>query len=322
MRPRGAMVGMGDPAARLFCPACGACFRQSMWRCPLDGEKLALLGEDPLLGQVLARRYLVQSLIAEGGMGRVYFATDAQSGEGRYAVKVLYGELAADPVHYERFVREAARAASFDHPNLVRVLDFGSTHGKQPYVVMEHVAGRSLGTIIKNEAPLPQSRVVRLVGHVLRALAYVHPFGVVHRDVKGGNVLVSGDGDGEIARLFDFGVALEVGEARLTQRQTAIGTLTYMSPERALCQPFDHRADLFSVGVVLYQLLSGERPFSGTPMMVAIQNLTVSPPPIAERAPDVAVDARLEAMALKLMAKDPARRYQSADEVLAELAGI
>ena len=316
------MVEMGDPAARLFCPSCGACFRQRMWRCPLDGEKLQHLGEDPLLGQVLGRRYLVQSLIADGGMGRVYFATDATTGEGRYAVKVLYGELAADPVHYERFVREATRAASFEHPNLVRVLDFGSTHGKQPYVVMEHVPGRSLGAIIREEAPLPQARVVRLVRDICSALAYVHPFGVVHRDVKGGNVLVTGKEESEVARLFDFGVALEVGEARLTQRQTAVGTLSYMSPERALCQPFDHRADLFSVGVVLYQLLSGARPFTGTPMMVAIQNLTVTPPPIAERAPDVAVDARLEAMALKLMAKDPDQRYQSADEVLAELAGI
>jgi serine/threonine-protein kinase len=315
-------MGMGEPVERLFCPDCGACFRQNMRRCPIDGEKLAMLGEDPQLGRVLGKRYLVQSLIAEGGMGRVYFATDATSGEGRYAIKVLYGELAADPVHYERFVREAARASGFDHPNLVRVLDFGSTVGKQPYVVMEHIAGRSLGAVIKDEAPLPTERVVRLVSHICRALAYVHPFGVVHRDVKGGNVLVSGSGDDELARLFDFGVALEVGEARLTQRQTAIGTLTYMSPERALCQPFDHRADLFSVGVVLYQLLSGERPFSGTPMMVAIQNLTLSPPSIAERTPDVKVDPRLEAMAIKLMAKDPARRYQSADEVLAELAGI
>jgi serine/threonine protein kinase len=309
---------------RLFCPSCRAVFRRALRCCPVDGTLLAELSEDPLLGQVLGQRYLVQSLIAEGGMGRVYFATDVESGQGRYAIKVLFGELAADPRHYERFVREAVRASGFDHPNLVRVVDFGSTAGKQPYVVMEHLVGRSLTTLIKQEAPLAPTRVARILGDICRALGQIHRTGIIHRDVKTANVMVVDSGEREVAKLFDFGVSLEPdsGEARLTTKQTAVGTLTYMSPERTLCQAFDHRSDLFSLGVVLYQMLAGERPFGGTPMMVAIQNMTLTPPRIAERVPGIAVDERLEAIALKLMQRDPADRYQNAAEVLAALEGV
>lgn len=309
---------------RLFCPTCRAVFRRALRCCPTDGAPLCELEEDPLLGQVLSGRYLVQSLIAEGGMGRVYFATDVETGKGRYAIKVLFGELAADPRHYERFVREAVRASGFDHPNLVRVLDFGSTAGKQPYVVMEHLVGRSLTALIKAEAPLETARVVRLGGDICRALAEIHRSGIIHRDVKTANVMVVWKGDRELAKLFDFGVSLETvsGEERLTTKQTAVGTLTYMSPERTLCQAFDHRSDLFSLGVVLYQMLAGERPFGGTPMMVAIQNMTLTPPRIAERVPGIAVDQRLEAIALKLMQRDPGDRYQNAAEVLAALEGV
>ena len=299
-------------------------FRRELRRCPGDGVELAVVGEDPLLGQVLGGRYLVQSVIAEGGMGRVYFATDADSGDGRYAIKVLFGELAADPRHYERFVREAVRASGFDHPNLVRVLDFGSTAGKQPYVIMEHLVGRSLTSIVKHEAPLDSGRAARILGDLCGALEEIHRRGIIHRDIKTGNVMVVERGGREVAKLFDFGVSFETdsGEERLTTRQTAIGTLTYMSPERTLCQAFDHRSDLFSLGVVLYQMLAGERPFGGTPMMVAIQNLTLTPPRIAERVPGVVANEKLESIALKLMQRDPAHRYQSATEVLAALEGV
>jgi serine/threonine protein kinase len=299
-------------------------FRRELRYCPADATRLVSMVDDPLLGQVLAGRYLVQSLLGEGGMGRVYYGTDIDGGQGRYAIKVLFGELSADPRHYERFVREAARASGFDHPNLVRVVDFGSTSGDQPFVVMEFVAGRSLATILRREAPLEPGRIVSLAGDLCRALAYIHQRGIVHRDVKAGNVLVTHEHRRETAKLFDFGVAVELGgnETRLTTKQTAIGTLSYMSPERALCQVFDHRADLFSLGVLLYQMLSGERPFQGTPIMIAVQNMAMDPPRIAERVPGLEVDPRLEAMAQRLMAKDPAERYQSADEVLREMLGL
>ncbi len=311
-------------ATRLYCPDCRAVFRRALRRCPVDGAPLRELVDDPLLGQVLSGRYLVQALLAEGGMGRVYFATDAESGLGRYAIKVLLGELAADPRHYERFVREAVRASRFDHPNLVRVLDFGSTDGKQPFVVMEYLDGVSLTRLIKQEAPLETARARRLLADIARALGAIHRSGIIHRDVKTGNVMVVGQGEQERAKLFDFGVSLETdsGEKRLTTKQTAVGTLTYMSPERTLCQAFDHRSDLFSLGVVMYQMLAGERPFTGTPMMVAIQNMTLTPPRIAERVPGIAVDERLERIALKLMQRDPADRYQSAADLLAALEGV
>jgi len=309
--------------SRYLCTSCQAIFRRELRFCPADGTRLGDLIEDPLLGQVLAGRYLVQSLLGEGGMGRVYYGADPDGGQGRYAVKVLFGELSADPRQYERFVREAARASAFDHPNLVRVVDFGSTPGDQPFVVMEFVAGRSLATIVRREAPIHPERIVSLISDLCRALAYIHERGIVHRDVKAGNVLITHEQRRETAKLFDFGVAVELGgnETRLTTKQTAIGTLSYMSPERALSQVFDHRADLFSLGVLLYQMLSGERPFEGSPIMIALQNMALAPPRIADRVPGLEVDQRLEAMAQRLMAKDPAERYQSAGEVLRELVG-
>jgi serine/threonine-protein kinase len=317
--PRGASAQRA--LTRYLCRSCKAVFRRELRFCPADGTRLIELVEDPLLGQVLAERYVVQSLLGEGGMGRVYYGADADGGQRRYAVKVLYGELSADPRHYERFVREAARASAFDHPNLVRVIDFGATPGDQPFVVMEFVAGRSLATIIRRDAPLHPERIVSLIADLCQGLSYIHERGIVHRDVKSGNVLVTHEQRRETAKLFDFGVAVELGgsEPRLTTKQTAIGTLSYMSPERALCQSFDHRADLFSLGVLLYQMLAGERPFDGSPIMIALQNMALAPPRIADRVPGLDVDPRLEAMAQRLMAKDPAARYQSASEVLGEL---
>lgn len=315
---------MSDQRQRLHCPQCLGVFRQALRRCPVDGALLASCEQDPMVGQVVGHGYRIEAVIGDGGMGRVYLAGDTDGDGGRYAIKVLYAELAADPRHYERFVREAARASTFDHPNLVKVLDFGSTTGGQPYVAMQFVRGRPLAALIREEAPFEKARVVSLTSDLCRALGHIHGRGVVHRDVKTGNVMVTRSARGETALLFDFGVAIDVrsGESRLTTRQTAIGTLSYMSPERALCQTFDHRADLFSLGVVLYQMLAGRRPFEGTPMMVAIQNMTVAAPPIAHRAPGVTVDGRLEAMAHKLMARDPAERYQSAAEVLCALENI
>lgn len=316
--------GQRSTLTRYVCRSCHAVFRRELRFCPGDGTRLVDLVEDPLIGKVLAERYRVESLLGEGGMGRVYYGVDADGGPGRFAIKVLFGELSADPRHYERFVREAARASAFDHPNLVRVVDFGSTQGAHPFVVMEFVAGRSLATIIRREAPLHKERTVSFTADLCRALSYIHGRGIVHRDVKSGNVLVTHEKRREVAKLFDFGVAVELGgtEPRLTTKQTAIGTLSYMSPERALCQAFDHRADLFSLGVLLYQMLAGERPFGGSPIMIALQNMALEPPRISDRVQGLAVDPHLEAMARRLMAKNPADRYQSADEVLRELLDV
>ncbi len=188
---RGSDGPVGSAPTRFICRSCGAVFRRELRYCPADGSLLAALTEDPLMGKVLAGRYAVQSLLGEGGMARVYFGVDADGGPGRYAIKVLFGELSADPRQYERFVREAARASAFDHPNLVRVVDFGSTAGDQPFVVMEFVAGRSLSSILRREAPLAEHRIVSLISDLCRALEHVHGRGIVHRDVKAGNVIVT-----------------------------------------------------------------------------------------------------------------------------------
>jgi eukaryotic-like serine/threonine-protein kinase len=305
-------------AAHPFCPSCGAVFRSPRAHCPVDGGAIELRSSDPMVGRSLHGRYRIVRLAGFGGSGRVYRAVHLKS-TADLAVKILYGELAADPRHSERFAREASSARGLSHPNIVRLLDFGSTEGGLPFLVMEYVEGRPLSSVIREEAPLSRERARLLLADLCRALSYVHRKGLVHRDLKGGNVLVTRAEDRERAKLFDFGIALatEIEPAgRLTTRERAVGTLTFMAPEQAVSGQVDHRADLFSLGVLLYQMLAGKSPFEGPPTLVALQNATTRAPPIAQRVPGLAADPLLEAVSLKLMAKRPCERFQSADEVL------
>lgn len=303
----------------MFCTACGAAFLRDLRRCPQDGAPCAELAQDPALGMVLGDHYLLQTLLGQGGMGRVYYATDVETGLARYAIKILYGDLAADPTYYQRFLREAATASDLHHPNLVRVSDRGTTSGGQPYMVMEYLPGRSLARLVAEHGPLEPAQIVPILADIARALEYLHAKAIIHRDVKPSNVMVAEPV--YIAKLFDYGVALGRDEsARLTQKNATIGTLSYMAPEWASEGGGDHRSDLFSLGVMLYFMLAGVRPFRGTPTLVALAKATQDPPSIAERA-GLRVDSDLEALAHWLMAREPDQRPSSAGQVISEIAG-
>lgn len=245
----------------------------------------------------------------------MYLARD-QMLDRPVAIKVLYPEFAADPAFVERFRREAQAAANLNHPSIVGVYD-GGTYGGTNFIVLEYVRGRTLAEELAEVGRLAPERVAEVGAAIAGALSFAHRSGVVHRDVKPGNVLISTQGE---VKVTDFGIARAAANAEdnLTQVGAVMGTATYFSPEQAQGRPVDPRSDLYSLGVVLYELLVGRPPFvAETPLAVAYQH--VQDPVPSPRAANPAVPAGLDAIVVRLLQKDPAGRYESADALRADL---
>ncbi len=264
---------------------------------------------------VLGGRYEIHRLLARGGMAEVFLARDSAL-DRPVAVKVLFAEFATDPAFVERFRREAQAAANLTHPNIVGVYDWGAQDGTY-YIVMEYVDGESLAQITHSAGPLQARRAAEIAFEVAGGLGYAHQRGVVHRDVKPGNVLISSSG---VAKVTDFGIARALSSPAddLTQAGSVMGTASYFSPEQAQGFAVDARSDLYSLGVVLFELVTGRPPFVGdSPVAIAYKHVQERPP----RPSDVVsgVPAGLEAVILKLLSKDPANRYLSADDLRADL---
>ncbi len=274
---------------------------------------------DPLIGQVVLDRYVIEDEIGAGSMGAVYKGRHVKLGRP-VAIKVLHDELVHEQGMLARFRREAHVAAKLSHPNVIGVLDVGESAGRQ-MMVMELVEGPTL-TEVMTIAPA-RRRVIQLVRQLLLGLDHAHGVGLIHRDLKPDNIIVEIAPDGtELPRIVDFGIAIlrvpdESGQGgRLTASGMMLGTPLYMAPEQAQCEPLDHRADLFSLGVIVYELLAGKPPFDGTSIEIAVANISRDPPPIAKRAPNREGDPALEAYARKLMARRPDHRFASAREAL------
>ncbi len=262
-------------------------------------------------------RYELLRHIARGGMADVYLARDELL-DREVALKVLFPEFANDPSFVERFRREAQAAANLNHPNIVGVYDWGQERGTY-YIVMEYVAGRSMADVIRSTGPLHPDRAAEIAADVAAALVVAHEAGIVHRDVKLGNILIADDGNVKVA---DFGIATAlVGAAEdgLTQHGSVMGTATYFSPEQAQGKPLDGRSDLYSLGVVLYEMLSGTPPFQAdTPVGVAYKHVQEKPESLGERGVNLAQS--LEAITMKLLAKNPANRYPAASDLKSDLS--
>ncbi len=314
-----------EAVARLRCPHCHAAFRGNFTRCMRDGIPLVRTADDPLIGKTLAERYVIEALVGEGAMGLVYRAHHARLSR-LFALKLMFGDVAADPSMRLRFAHEADAASRMSHPNVVSVLDFGKTENGLLYLAMEYAEGQTLAAVIRREGPLPETRVVHLARQMARGLGHAHRAGLVHRDFKPANVAATHGEDGrELVRILDFGLAIAEGDGRigrLTEHGLVVGTPIYISPEQARDQVVDHRADLFALGVVMYEMLAGKPPFEGTSHEIARSNVTTTPPPIAQRNPAVRVSPELEAVIMKLMAKRPADRLQTADDVIAALGQL
>lgn len=261
-------------------------------------------------------RYELHRRLARGGMADVFLARD-QLLDRPVAVKVLFPEFATDPNFVERFRREAQSAANLNHPNIVSVYDWGQEQGTY-FIVMEYIDGRSLAEILHTEGPLHPQRAAEVASDIAAALGFAHRNGVVHRDVKPGNVLISPTGQVKVA---DFGIARALGadpESNLTQAGSVMGTATYFAPEQAQGLKLDPRSDLYSLGVVLYEMVAGRPPFSGeSPVAIAYKHVQEQPAPPTQVNANVPPD--LEAIILKLLAKNPAARYASADDLRADL---
>ncbi len=258
------------------------------------------------IGQILGGRYRLIELLGEGGMATVFRATD--TGLGRdVALKLLRPEYLRDPDFSSRFRQEAHAAASLSHPNVVHVYDYGEDP-TGPFIVMELVDGEDLATILRRSGALPPRQVARIGSGVARALAAAHARGLIHRDVKPGNVLIGTDGR---VKVVDFGIARAIAEAQLTMPGTTLGSVHYLSPEQARGEPSTAASDLYSLGIVLYEMLVGSRPFEGdSAASVALARLTGPiPDPMAVR-PSVPPD--LAAITRKALALDPRDRFVSA----------
>ena len=310
---------------RVRCPTCLAVFRTGYLCCPFDGAPLDPQGDSVLSGVVLAERYLIEDMVGEGSMGLVYRARHAHIPRV-FAIKVLFGDLVADPVMRLRFAQEAAAASKLSHPNVVSVVDFGKTEAGLLYLVMDYVEGEPLSHLIEREAPLPPRRAVALARELALGLGHAHAAGLVHRDFKPDNVVLERreDGGPPVPRILDFGLAISArdddpGAARLTQLGCVVGTPIYLSPEQAREEPVNQRADLFALGVVIYEMLAGKPPFEGSPAVVAHRNMVEAVPPIAARNPAVSVAPELELVVRRLVEKRPERRFSSAEELVAAL---
>ena len=256
-------------------------------------------------GRRLAGRYAVRGAVGQGGMAEVFLAHDEVL-DRDVAVKVLAGQYADDPGFLDRFRREAQSAAKLNHSNVVNVYDFGAD-GDRPFIVMEYVGGGSLRDLTRREVPAARE-VIRLVAQAARGLHYAHTQGLVHRDVKPANLLLTDSGDVKVA---DFGIARAVGPSSVTQTATVFGTAAYVAPEQAQGHPVDARTDVYALGVVLYELLTGEQPFrADTPVALAYQHVQTPPRPPRELDPTVSAD--LESVVLRALAKEPDQRYPSA----------
>ncbi|MCW2876933.1 MAG: protein kinase [Sphaerisporangium sp.] len=269
--------------------------------------------------RLLGGRYELDGVVGRGGMAEVYRARDIRL-DRVVAIKTLRADLARDHTFQARFRREAQSAASLNHPSIVAVYDTGEdmTEGTPvPYIVMEFVDGRTLRDLLRADRRLLPERATELVDGILRALDYSHRGGIVHRDIKPANVMITLAGD---VKVMDFGIARAMADSAATMTQTAqvIGTAQYLSPEQARGERVDARSDIYSTGCVLYELLTGQPPFTGdSPVAIAYQHVREDPIPPSQIDPDIPQWA--DAIVLKAMAKDPAHRYQGAAEMRADI---
>ncbi len=307
------------------CPTCSQEFTAGQRLCPHDGSVLedTLSPEERLCGQTLAGKYRIEGFLSQGGMGAVYRATHLMLGKP-VALKLIRPEIVTSPEVVRRFQREARAASLLSHPNIVTIHDLGQAEDGTLYLAMELCAGMSLKELIVAEGPFRPRRAALLCHAIAGALALAHRQGIVHRDLKPQNVMVGRDGEGrESPKLLDFGIAkaVESDGATLTSTGMVLGTPRYMSPEQAKGLPVDGKSDLYSLGIIFYEMLCGRVPFDD-PSVPSLLVKQMAEPPRPPRSLCPEVPPLIELIVLRLLEKDPARRYRCAEDLCAALTAI
>ncbi|QRN93656.1 protein kinase [Archangium violaceum] len=310
----------------MHCPSCRADAGDVSKYCPACGATLARGEADEYIGRTIAQKYQVEALIGEGGMGKVYRARQVAL-DKLVVLKVLRHTLLGDDRTVARFKREAKAASRLNHPNSISILDFGVTEDGALFIAMEFVPGQDLHTVLSKDGPLPESRVARIVSQVLSALYDAHAAGVIHRDLKPENIMVEQRrNEPDFVKVLDFGIAkIQDGEdgPTLTRTGFVCGTPEYMSPEQARGATLDHRSDLYAVGVILYQLISGRLPFeSDSAVGYATKHLTEEPVPPSRKRPEIRVSQAMERLIMRALSKSPDDRPQDAEAFKAELLAV
>lgn len=300
------------------CPQCGVRFDARATRCPIDGRTLVEL-PDPLIGRVVQERYLIEALLGSGGMASVYRGRH-QLIDRQVALKFLKPKQARDETSRARFLREARSVNRVQHEHVIDVSDFGETSDGLVYMVMEYLEGRTLTSEIA-KGPLSLARTCDIGLQVALALAGAHQHGVVHRDVKPANIFLIQRGDSaDFVKLLDFGLARGPDDVALTSSNLLFGTPEYMAPEQVRGSAIGAKADLYALGCVLFEMVTGRIPFEGAPNGVVYMHLYDLPPRPSQLRADIAPE--LERLILRLLSKAPERRPADADEVATELAQI
>ncbi|WP_437931967.1 protein kinase [Sorangium sp. So ce291] len=316
------------PRARR-CPTCKLTFSGDSRFCPFDGDPLADAPDwnpaaDPLLGRTIDGRYEVQAVVGEGGMGTVYEVRHKSLGR-LFALKVLRRDIAQDAELVARFIQEAKAAAAIGHPNIVAVSDFGAievepAQPELPFFVMEFLTGASLAALLRTERTLPADRVGQIMLQCAAALGAAHAAGVIHRDLKPDNVYLVRNGDQEFVKLLDFGVAKVAGGKRLTRIGMVFGTPHYMSPEQAEGKRIDARADIYALGVLMYECFAGRVPFEAdTYMGVLTKHMYMSPEPLEQVMPDASALGAFGPIVMRCLAKNPEERFASMADLAAAI---
>jgi eukaryotic-like serine/threonine-protein kinase len=270
---------------------------------------------DPWLNKEFDHRYLIVRKLGSGGMADVYLADDRELGR-QVALKLLNERHANDEQFVERFRREAQSAAGLNHPNIVSIFDRGQAEGTY-YIAMEYLDGRTLKELLVRNGPTPIPIAIDYARQILSALSFAHRGGIVHRDIKPHNIVVRKDGR---LKVTDFGIARS-GASQMTEAGSIVGTAQYLSPEQARGAPVDQRSDLYSLGIVIYEMLTGKVPFTGdAPVEIAMKHLNAVPEPPSKLRPEIPHD--LDAIVMRALAKEPEQRYASAEEMDADLARV
>jgi serine/threonine-protein kinase len=322
----------------MHCPVCNNELEGAPRFCNKCGSKMDVdpatlvpqteVSTDPFIGTTVGGRYKIVKLLGEGGMGAVYLGEQNIGGTLRkVAIKTLHQHLSSDPKILQRFERECATVAELQHPNTIQLYDFGKTDDGILYMVMEFVQGESLASILEKKGAMDATRTSHILQQICDALGEAHSLGIVHRDLKPDNIVLT-ERAKDWVKVLDFGIAkrseaaTDKAEQKLTQQGTVLGTPPYMSPEQFTGKPIDARSDIYSIGMIVYEMLAGHLPFTAnTPWEWAAQHMTVSPEPLAKTASGALLPPRMTQAIAKALAKEPDQRFGTTKELFDAFSG-